>query len=318
MGTDANPASLTPEMAPILAGMLARMAERGSMTSVSAPEMRARARADFAVLNASPCPVAHVEDIDVRGAFGPAKARLYDPAPDAPPGPGLVYFHGGGWVIGDLDTEDGKLHRLANDSGVRVISMDYVLAPEHKFPAPLEDCIALAGCVRNNASLFGVDPDRLAIGGASAGANLALASTLALRDQGDAWARLLLLFYGVFDVGLESDSRRIFGQDFGLTAEAMDYFTACYLNTPAERTDWRASPLQANLSGLPPAFLSIAGADLLRDDSRLLLQKLRDAGVAVSSMEYPGVIHGFTLYTKELSAARQAIADAGRALRETL
>lgn len=309
---------IDPEMQPALARMKERMASRVPMTSVTPPEMRERARADFAAMNADPPEIALIEDRQLEGAFGPRGVRIYDAIGNRENAPALIYFHGGGWIVGDLDSEEAKLRRLAKSSGIRIISYDYVLAPEYKFPKPLEDCIAAARSARQDAAELGIDPNRLSIGGASAGANLALSTANALRDSGETWLKYLVLFYGVFDVASDAPSREIFKDGFGMGADAMEFFYSLYLNDDSERTDPRASPLRAELAGLPQAFISAAGLDVLRDDSRQLAQKMSAAGIDVTFDERPGVIHGFTLLAHEVSAAQDTLNKAGKALRSVL
>jgi len=309
---------IDPDVKPALERMKARMASRAPMSAVPVADMRERARDDFAAMNANPPALAHIEDTVIEGAFGPRAARIYDAAGARKDASGLIYYHGGGWIVGDLDSEDAKLRRIAQASGVRIVSVDYVLAPEHKFPEPLEDCVAAAKSIRKSASDLGVDPSRLAIGGASAGANLALSTAIALRDEDASWLRFMLLFYGVYDIASEAPSRTLFGEGYGMGADAMEFFYSLYLNDPAERTDPRASPLRADLTGLPPAFINAAGLDVLRDDSRALAEKLRSGGVQIDYDEAPGVIHGYTLLAHEVAAARKTIEQAGHALRSAL
>lgn len=309
---------IDPEMRPALERMTARMAERAPISNVSIEEMRMRARSDFAALNKCPPDVALVTDSIAEGAFGPRPIRIYDALGERKNAPGLVYFHGGGWVVGDLDTEDTKLRRLALASGVRIVSVDYALAPDRKFPGPLDDCIACAKSIHSNADALGLDPAHLALGGASAGANLALATALDLKNSGDTWLRFLLLFYGVFDLASTAPSRKLFAEGFGLGADAMEFFYTLYLTDPSQKADDRASPLHGDLAGLPPVFINAAGIDVLRDDSRQLVERLRAAGVPVEFVEQAGVIHGYTLLAHEVSAAREAIETAGHALRMSL
>jgi acetyl esterase/lipase len=307
-----------PEIKPALERMKARMAARVPMSDVPVVDMRKRARDDFAAMNAHPPALAYVENTEVEGAFGKCKARIYDATGTRTGAPGLIYFHGGGWIVGDLDSEDEKLRRLALASGIRIVSADYVLAPEHKFPNPLEDCIAAVKSIRKSAPELGLDAERLAIGGASAGANLALSTAIALRDDNISWLRFMLLFYGAYDMASQAPSRSLFNEGYGMTAEAMEFFYSLYLNGPTERTDPRASPLHADLTQLPPAFINAAGLDVLRDDSRSLAERLRESGVAIDYDEAPGVIHGYTLLAHEVAAARNTIEQAAHALRLAL
>lgn len=315
----AEPVWIDPQMRPILEAMIARMAARAPMTEITPAEMRARAAVDLARWNENPPAVSRIEDRTIPGPFGETRIRLYDPSPTGKPRPALIYFHGGGWVIGSLDTEDRSLRQLALASGIAIVSVDYRLAPEHKFPTPVEDCAAAFTWIADHAVELGLDPARLALGGGSAGANLAMATTLMLRDCGGPRPHFLLLFYGVFGDDPQSESYRQFGGiDYGLPREAMAFFYAQYLRDPAQRADPLVAPVRADLRGLPPAFLAVAGLDPLRDDSRLLAERLRGAGVPVTVKEYPGVVHGFTLMGSALDAANQALEDAGRALAEGL
>lgn len=306
---------IDPEMQPILAEIAGRMASLPGISEVSVEEMRKRAEADLAYWNEDPPTLPRIVDIEIPGPRGRLAARVYYPSlPDAPLA-GLIYFHGGGWVIGSLDTEDRSLRQLAIESGVAIVSVAYGLAPDHKFPAPVEDCVAAAQWVADNAARLGMDPGRLAVGGASSGANLAVATALSLRNEGRDWLRFMLLFYGVFSDNRDSASyARFGGGDFFLSREAMDCFLQHYLSKPEEVSHPLVSPVRAELGGLPPAFLCVAGLDPLRDDSYELAWGLEAAGVAAELVEYPGVVHGFTLMGRAVGKANEALADAGAAL----
>lgn len=308
---------IDPQMIPLLTAMKESMASRKPMTELSPQEMRARVAVDFKAWNAEPPGLAHIENFDIPGPFGRTKIRLYDTAIDAVSlRPVLVYFHGGGWVIGDLETEDRSLRQLAVASGCAIVSVDYVLAPEHKFPAPVEDCCSAIRWVVQHGKELGLDISRLAIGGASAGANLAMAAAISLRDSDALTARFLLFYYGVFSGDLDSPSYDQFGNgDFGLGQEAMDFFLSLYLRKSEQYRHPLVSSLDADLRGLPPVFLSIAGLDPLRDDSRRLADKLQLANIPVEVCEYAGVVHGFTLMGRALDVANIAIEEAGTALK---
>jgi len=319
MDEPGEPEYVDPQMQPLLAAMRERARSRPSISQVGVQEARARARADFAWWNAEPPPLPRVEDFTAAGAFGPVRVRLYDPAGGGPLRPGLVYFHGGGWIVGDLDSEDTSLRTLARECGVSIFSVDYALAPERRFPEPLEDCVQVSRWLRAHAERWGVDSGRLAIGGASAGANLALATALTLRDSGESWPRFLLLMYGVYSADHGSESHRRFGGgDYGLDTAMMNFFWNTYLGAEVPRTDPRAAPLHARPAGLPPAFVMAAGLDPLRDDSQRLSMKLAEAGVPAEYRVYAGVTHGFTLMGRALAAANVALRDAGAALRAGL
>lgn len=308
---------IDPEIIPSLERMQARMASRQPMTAVDPKIIRQRANAEFAPLNLHPPNLALIKDIQIEGAFGLRKARLYDALGEREDAPGLIYFHGGGWIVGDLESEDTKLRYLAIASGVRIVSYDYVLAPEHKFPQPLDDCIAAAKSIHSNAHSLGLASRQLAIGGSSAGANLALSTALKLRDEKYSWLQYMLLFYGTYDMCGKPPSRRLFNS-FGGGTEAMEFFFSLYLQEKSERHNPLASPLFAEMAGLPPAFINAAGLDVLRDDSRNLVEKLQQAGIETHYEEVPGVTHGFTLLTHEVRAARKIIRTAGQALHSAL
>ncbi len=304
-----------PEMEPILAAMRARMAQREPMTAITPEAMRLRAAADFAPWNEGGPAVGQVRDLTLDTRVGALQARLYTPEDDARACGLLIYFHGGGWVIGDLESEDRACRELARESGAQVLSVAYRLAPEHKFPAPVLDCAAAMAWARANAVQLDWNGRALAMGGASAGANLALGAVVAMMQSGETLPDFLALLYGAFEMKTESESYRLFGSgDFGLSQMAMAYFMQLYLSDPADHTDPRAAPLLADLSGAPPCFIAIAGLDPLRDDSRRLAEKLAAAQVE----EYPGVIHGFTQFARVSSAARRAFRDAGAAIKAAL
>jgi acetyl esterase len=309
---------LEPAMAAILRDMRARAASRPALTQVTPDMMRLRASAEFAPWNADPPPLASVEDREAVIADRAIRVRIYDASP-AEIGPAMIYLHGGGWTIGDLDLEDTPLRLLAADSGVKIISVDYRLSPEHKFPAAIEDALAVIQWSRFNARELGIDRERLALGGASAGANLALGAALMSRDQGGPLIAFLLLMYGAYGGGAETESTRLFGNgDYGISNAAMQYFWAAYSRSPADLANPYVAPLKADLRGLPPCYLNNAGVDLLRDDTRALADRMRAAGVTVQHDEVAGVIHGFTQYARGSAAARTALANAAAALRAAL
>lgn len=306
--------SVDPELLPILEGQRVRAQARPSLESVTPPEMRVRAAAEFAVWNENPDPVAQVRDFVAAGV----PVRLYDPRPGGEAGL-LVYCHGGGWVIGDLDLEDAGLRRIALRSGARILSVDYRLAPEHPFPAPLEDVEAVLRWAAAGPAELAIDRRRIALGGASAGANLALGTALRLRDADGPAPRFLLLMYGAYSGAEETESCRLFGDGrFGLPLVVMDWFWRAYAGGDPAARHPHAVPLKADLRGLPPAFVNHAGLDILRDDSIALVEQLRDAGVEVDHRGYAGAIHGFTQYAKGSALARRALDDAADAVASAL
>jgi acetyl esterase len=242
--------------------------------------------------------------------------RLYRPA-GSEPLPVLVYFHGGGWVIGDLDTHDVLCRLLSLAAGAAVVAVDYRLAPEHPFPAAVEDCVAATRWVRGQAVALGLDPARLAVGGDSAGGNLAAVVSIALRDAGEAAPALQLLIYPATDQRALAPSHTANGQGYLLTSESIDYYRSRYLPDPAQWADWRASPLlAADLARLPPALVLTAGYDPLRDEGRQYADALSAAGNRVQYVCFERQVHGFITMGRVIDEARTAVALCGAWLRE--
>ena len=307
------------EMRPILDQMLARAAARPPGTAVSVVEMRQRAEADLAQWNRGAPPLPCVEDRVLSIGEQRLPIRIYKPVDTDAPRPTLVYCHGGGWVIGSLDTEDYSLRLLARESGCNIVSVDYRLAPEHKCPAAVLDCVAVIDYLRRHGQGFGIDEKKLALGGASAGANIALAAAIVLRDRGNSPIRLCLLFYGAFSPYQTSATHRRFGNgDYFLSSEAMRYFWDCYLEDAAQAKSALANPFCAKLEGLPPMHLLAAELDPLLDDTLALASELEAAGVPVTCSLYAGVVHGFTVMARDLGVGRQALDDAARSLGDRL
>jgi len=242
-----------------------------------------------------PTPVGEVRDLAIPGPAGTIGARLYRPRPGVEPLGVVVLFHGGGFVLGDLETHDEAARRTSVGAGVLVVSVDYRLAPEHPFPAGVEDCVAATRWVAKHAAELGGDPARIVVSGDSAGGNLAAVVARRLRDEGGPPLAGQALVYPATDMrpGDRWSSRTALAQGFGLTREAMDWFGARYLahEDDAEHPD--ASPIVAeDLRGLPPAFVLTAEFDPLRDEGDAYAQRLRDAGVEVEHHLLPGTIHG--------------------------
>ena len=293
---------------------------RGSSLSegVAVEEARAHRLLEAQIVaERPPIPMARVEDLDIPGPAGPLRGRLYVPLkPMAAPPPLLVFFHGGGWVIGDLETHDGPCRFVAANAGASVLAVDYRLAPEHPFPAAAEDALAAYLWASENAVQIGCDPARIGVIGDSAGANLAAVTCLLARDEGAPVPAMQLLIYPVTECGEEMPSRRTFGDGFLLTRPDMDFFERNYLPAGTDRSDPRVSVLQAgDLSGLPPAYVAVAGFDPLRDEGVAYAERLREAGVPVSLRVHPGLVHTFANLTAICPSARQAMLEACGALR---
>jgi acetyl esterase len=270
---------------------------------------------------ASPQAVGSVSDRTMPGPAGEVPIRIYRPAGSRPDAllPGLVYLHGGGWVFGNLDSHDPLCRELCNLSGCAVVSVDYRLAPEHKFPAAFDDTLAAIRYLARNGAGFGIDGARIAAGGDSAGGNLAAAAAIALRDQGGATLALQFLLYPVTDLAMDTPSYSTLASGFTLTAERMRYFRDQYLNAQRDIADWRASPLKASiLAGLPPALVITASHDPLVDEGRAYAERLKAAGVPTTYTCYEGTVHGFMTMAGAIDVAHVAIAQTAQACRTAL
>ncbi|MGE5619677.1 MAG: alpha/beta hydrolase [Sphingomonadaceae bacterium] len=284
-----------------------------SLTPVEARQVMMMRTASIA---GDPPTVARVEDRWIAGPGGPLRVRLYTPA-GRDPFPILVYFHGGGFVVGNVDTHDSLCRAIANAGGCIVASVDYRLAPEHKFPAAVEDAYAATRWVAGNAALLGGDPDRLAVGGDSAGGNLAAVVALRARDEEGPRIRHQLLIYPVTDYSFDTPSYRENGSGYMLSRADMEWFWAHYLASEADGRHFHASPLRAeDLSGLPPALVLTAEFDPLRDEGEAFAARLWDSGVPVTLTRYEGMVHGFVRFLSTLDAAKKAVDQIGEALRE--
>jgi acetyl esterase len=227
--------------------------------------------------------------------------------------PAIVFFHGGGWTIGDLDTHDVVCRQLAIGARCAVFSVDYRLAPESPFPAAVEDCISATNYVFKESRSLKIDPSRIAVGGDSAGGNLAAVVALALRGSGIAFQ---LLIYPATDQRCQFPSHEKNGKGYLLTSEAIEYFRGCYLPNRKDWADWRASPLLAeNHASLPPTFVLTAGYDPLLDEGRAYAEALAKAGVEVAYREYADMVHGFVLFGGVVDGANVALAECCERLR---
>jgi acetyl esterase len=286
--------------------------------SLTVEEARA-SLAERALLTAGPPqPVADVSDETIPGPAGDIPIRVY--TPDAsPPLPGLVYFHGGGWITGGLGTHDVACRALANGGMCVVVSVDYRLAPEHRFPAAIDDAEAATRWVAANAAQLHIDPERIAVAGDSAGGNLAAAVALSLRDAGGPRLAYQLLIYPVTDYNFETRSYIENGVGYRLTRSTMEYYWSSYVRDAAEAADQRASPLRAtDVAGVPPALVVTAEFDPLRDEGRAYAERLQAAGVPVEYREYAGLIHGFVSHGGMVDRAREALHEIALTLREAL
>lgn len=250
---------------------------------------------------------------------GAIPMRMYRPFEGGAPLPALVYFHGGGWVIGDLDTHDTLCRQLANTSGCVIVSVDYRLAPEHPFPAAVDDCIAATYWIHDHATELGVDASRLAVGGDSAGGNLAAVVALAARDAGDLPLVYQLLIYPATDNRRIAPSHTRNGEGYLLTRDTIRYFHDHYIPNEADDQDWRASPLlHPDLSRLPPALILTAGYDPLRDEGLMYAQALSEAGNTATQLCFERQIHGFITMGRVIDEANAAVHVCAAQLRAAL
>ena len=264
-------------------------------------------------------PVASIDDQIIPGPHGDIELRSYTPEGKAPFG-ALVYFHGGGWVIGTADTYQVAGRKLANATGCKVFLPTYRMAPEYKYPTAVEDCYAAFEWIAANGARLEIDPSRIAIGGDSAGGNLTAAVSLMARDKGGPSAAFQLLIYPVTDYNLDSGSYMEFAEDYFLTRDSMAWFWDLYLPTPEAGKEPYASPLQAaDLSGLPPALVMTAECDVLRDEALEYAAKLEAAGVPVTLSQADGTIHGFMHpLGGRLPFAEAGVAEAAQAIKAAL
>ncbi len=268
------------------------------------------------ITGGTPESVSSVENREIAGPGGNIPIRIYTPE-GMSPFPVLVYFHGGGWVLGNLETHDHICRALTNAAGCITVAVDYRLAPEHKYPAAVEDCYAATLWASTSAATFNGDSRRIAVGGDSAGGNLAGVVALLARDLGVPPLVYQLLVYPVTD-HYQSDkpSYRENAEGYLLTADAMRWFWDHYLSDESAAKHPHASPLQAkDLGNLPPALVITAEFDPLRDEGELYAARLRDSGVAVTSTRYNGMIHGFFSMAAVIDQGKQALAQAAAGLR---
>lgn len=276
-------------------------------------EVRAAQDRVGAFLGLDSVPLQSERDVMLPGPHGDVPCRFYYPeGVDRPPC--LIYLHGGGFMQGSLDSWDHFLRDLVRQSAVAVMSVDYRLSPEHKFPVAFDETVAMVRLAAQDGAAHGIDPARLAIGGDSAGANLALAAALALRDAKENLLTFQLLLYGVYSTEIDSPSWQHFGRGAGLSQTQMRWILETYLEEPAQQQDWRVAPLLAELAGLPPAHLIVGSLDPLLDDSHKLAAKLKAAGVPANLTVYQGINHGFIRYGRLIRTARNAVADCAAVL----
>jgi acetyl esterase len=296
-----------------------RMAGRPPFETLTPAEARQAYSASRTALQPPPEQVAEVRDATVPGPLGPIAVRLYRPTGTAATDvlPALVWYHGGGWLLGDLDSHDVMCRRFANAARCRVIAVDYRMAPEHRFPAAVDDCAAVTKYVFDNAASLGIDTSKVAVGGDSAGGNLAAVMALMARDGTLPPLAFQLLIYPATDMAMTTVSSTTMGPGTPLTSATMKWFIDYYAK--GHETDWRASPIRAaSLAGTAPALVLTCTHDPLRDEGIDYARRLEREGVRVVHLHYSDQIHGFLGMGRIIRAADQAIDVMARVLRQTL
>lgn len=302
---------------PQLSAMLERIAGAGypDQTTVPVDEARRITVDRAARFYGDPAPVDRVEALTIPGPAGPLRARLYA-MESAMPLPVVVYFHGGGWVLGDIDSHDKGVRAIVAATGCLAVSIDYRRAPEHPFPAAADDCFAALRWLAGNAARLGGDPGRLAVAGDSAGGNLAAVCALAARDSGGPALAFQLLIYPVVDSDIDGGTYATLGDSPVLNRDRMKYFWNQYVPDPARRRDWRCAPLRAaSHAGLPPALVIGAGVDPLYGEGVAYAEALRKAGAEAEHRAFPRMTHAFFQAPAVLDDARAAVEASGAALR---
>lgn len=283
-----------------------KAAGRPPLTELAVPEARRVFAAGRAIMQPEPVAVGEVRNLSAPGPLGPIPLRLYRPMGAAASDvlPCLVYFHGGGWVLGDLESHDGPCRRLANDAGCAVVSVDYRMAPEHKFPAAISDSAAATRWVIGAAADLGIDPARVAVGGDSAGGNIAAVMALMARDRFLPALAYQLLIYPAVDMAMQTVSSQRINAGYPLVTATMKWFIDHYLRGPEDVNDWRASPIRAvSLAGVAPAFVITAAHDPLADEGVAYAARLAAEGVRVTSMHVSDQAHGYLTWGKIVRAA---------------
>lgn len=284
-------------------------AGRLSFEQMTVAEARAAYRAGCDTVQWKPVAVAEVIDLDL-GLDRPLPGRLYRPDPSNAAAPAILFFHGGGWVIGDLDTHDSICRKIAVETNRTVLAVDYRLGPEHRFSAASDDALTAHATMIELAASLRIDPADIVVCGDSAGGTLAVLAARAALVRSLPVPSAALLFYPVADLrGLTASYRSVTGVP--LTAATMAWFRVNYLNDPAEASDWRGSPLLApSFEGFPPTFLTSAGHDPLCDEAFLFADRLRTAGTSVEHRHLPGQIHGYLTLARIISEAERSLAAA--------
>jgi acetyl esterase len=315
--------SLMATLDPNAAQVLAAMALSGypPLDEMSPADARAASALGFASMRGPKREVAVVREVNAEGRHSPIPLRLYRPLGSNADSalPAVVFYHGGGWVIGDLDIYDHVCRILCEASGCVVVSVDYRLAPEHKFPAAVEDAFDALQWISKHAGTLGIDPERLGVAGDSAGGNLAAVTSLIARDAGGPALKHQLLLYPATHVSGTTTSYHENAEGYFLTASLMRWFGEHYFNDANDRSDWRASPLLASSHrDLPPATVMVCGFDPLRDEGIAYEEALKQAGVATELIRVDDQIHGFLMMDGAIPSAVKYLQRCGAAVKQAL
>ena len=300
---------------------LIRESGRPPYETLTPSEAREFYRAGRRVLQPEPPEVAEVRNLQAPAPQGDSPLRLYRGIGTERRAalPALIYFHGGGWVMGDLDTHDGVCRLIANAAGIAVISVDYRLAPEHKFPAAVDDAVTATEWIAAHGATLGIDASRLAVGGDSAGGNIAAVVALVARDRGGPRLRFQLLLYPATDFVVSDAPERERFEGFPLNVVTMNWFRDHYLRDTGDYGDWRASPLRApDLSRLPRAYVLTVGFDPLHAEGALYARRLQETGIPVRHRHVERQMHGFLTMGKIIAAAKPATEEAAAAVKAAL
>ncbi|MEQ9143225.1 MAG: alpha/beta hydrolase [Parvibaculaceae bacterium] len=306
-------------MDPRIQLLAAQGAKAPSMTSMSIEDARKSADEGLAMLDGKPRRTVSILNRTIPGPDGDLHVRIYTPAGATGPLPGIVYYHMGGCVIGGLETCHTFCSILADECRAIVVSVDYRLAPEHKFPASMDDAIASYDWVAENAEALGIDPARIGVGGDSAGGWLSAVVCQSRKREGKSQPRAQLLIYPATDITTTGGSMESCKDVYPLTKEIMDWFMEQVLNSPEDANDWRASPAKAeDVSGLAPAIIATAGFDVLRDQGEAYASQLRAAGVPVTYRCYDTLSHAYTAFSGTVPAAKTACEEIARDMARAL
>ncbi len=283
------------------------------------PELRQQLRVMVSLMDEPAPALPRVENISIPGPAGEIPARVYSPSAATAPQPAVAYFHGGGWVQGDLETHHGLCARLAKHAGVLVVAVDYRLAPEYKFPAAVEDCLAAYRWLRTKGRDVGADTARVAVAGDSAGGNLSAVVSQLAASGGVPTPTCQVLIYPAVDFSLETSSHHDLADGHVIPRDRILWYMEQYLRNDADKSDLRASPLRAtSLKGQPSTMIVTAGFDPLRDEGRAYGDRLREAGVDVVHREYPGQIHAFVSLTRAIPQGMACTLEIAEFLRQRL